>query len=125
MSETQSSLSRLVVFMVCLAIAGCLAGGIYYYVAVLPVPEKTQVPDNSACYNTCTDGCDATLNACTGDGKACLSASQACERTCSITCACSDCKDVCKVAYVTCRSGPVKSTTCQQNLDRCEDACPC
>jgi len=45
-----SPFARLVLFMVCLAIAGSIIGGLHYYAVDLPNQEYVQAPTNS---NTC------------------------------------------------------------------------
>lgn len=61
MADTQSEktpLARLVLFMVCLAIAGSILAGAQYYTVELPLQKAIQVPENSGmscqeCYDWC------------------------------------------------------------------------
>lgn len=51
MSKTPSSpLARLVLFMVCLSIAGGFVGIAHYYAVDLPEQQKIQAPANSCAY---------------------------------------------------------------------------
>jgi len=64
MAETQSEktpLTRLVLFMVCLAILGSILAGGYYYTVDLPFQNAIQAPENSgmSCQE-CYDWCSAT-----------------------------------------------------------------
>lgn len=47
--SAQSPLSRLVLFMVCLSIAGSIAAGVYWYASDLPQQDTLQPPSNG-CY---------------------------------------------------------------------------
>ncbi|MDD1694318.1 MAG: hypothetical protein LUQ71_06295 [Methanoregula sp.] len=49
MSETQSPLSRLVLFIVCLAIAGTFVAGMHYFAVDLPQQKATLAPVNGLC----------------------------------------------------------------------------
>ncbi|WP_321507492.1 hypothetical protein [uncultured Methanoregula sp.] len=45
--STYSPLARLVLLMICLAIAGSCAAGVHYAAVDLPAQKAVQVPDNS------------------------------------------------------------------------------
>ncbi|PKL64709.1 MAG: hypothetical protein CVV32_06395 [Methanomicrobiales archaeon HGW-Methanomicrobiales-3] len=45
-ASKRSPLARLVLFMVCLAIAGSAGAGVHYYAVDLPVQKNVQVPEN-------------------------------------------------------------------------------
>ena len=56
--STQSPLPRLVLFMVCLAIAGMVVAGVHYFAVDLPQQKTVQAPENSGlscqeCYDRC------------------------------------------------------------------------
>jgi hypothetical protein len=58
MSESRSPLARLVLFMVCLALAGSFIAGMHYFVVDLPQQQTIQAPTNE--YNCCQMGdCEA------------------------------------------------------------------
>ena len=65
MSE-QSYLARLVLFMVCLALAGSITAGAHYYAIDIPQQNAVQAPDNSGssamtcaiCKNNCKVSAD-------------------------------------------------------------------
>ena len=44
--STQSPLARLVLFMVCLSVAGSIIAGVHYYAVDLPEQNAVQVPSN-------------------------------------------------------------------------------
>ena len=71
----QSPLARLVLFMVCLAVAGSIMAGAHYYAIDIPQQNALQAPENagvsgSSCdicrlnckidrdYNTCMEQCE-------------------------------------------------------------------
>ena len=54
-------LSRLVLFMVCLSVAGAFLAGAHYYAVDLPHQKNLQVPANSL--TTCSQ-CETTYHAC-------------------------------------------------------------
>jgi len=56
--STQSPLARLVLFMVCLAIAGSCIAGAHYYTVDLP-QQKVTPPDNGATWGYKCDICKA------------------------------------------------------------------
>ena len=62
MSQSQKSpLTRLVLFMVCLSIAGSIVAGAHYFAVDLPQQKAVQAPSNSPSDNCqeCYDRCDA------------------------------------------------------------------
>ncbi|MFA5267689.1 MAG: hypothetical protein WC379_06925 [Methanoregula sp.] len=64
MAEIQSEktpLARLVLFMVCLAVAASIVAGAHYYAVELPLQEAISAPQNSgmSCQE-CYDWCSAT-----------------------------------------------------------------
>jgi hypothetical protein len=46
--SAKSPLGRLVLFMVCLSIAGAFGAGVHYFVIDLPQQQKVQPPDNGS-----------------------------------------------------------------------------
>jgi hypothetical protein len=48
--KTESPLARLVLFMVCLSVAGSIVAGAYYYAVDLPQQQDVQVPRNDCSY---------------------------------------------------------------------------
>ena len=70
MSDTQSPITRLVLFIVCLAIAGTFVAGVHYFAIDLPQQNALQAPENlfspggscacdqelASCKSTCTGG---------------------------------------------------------------------
>lgn len=57
----QSPLARLVLFMVCLSLAGSILAGAHYYTVDLPQQKAVQAPFNSPSDNCqeCYDWCNA------------------------------------------------------------------
>jgi len=61
--STQSPFARLVLFMVCLAIAGTIIAGAHYLAIDRPQQERVQAPENGNSIslnekcNTCRDNC--------------------------------------------------------------------
>lgn len=87
MSSSQSSgtpLARLVLFMVCLSIAGGLLATAHYYAVDLPEQNIIQAPENK-CGSACTSGHKECRDKCHGDreciGK-CIKIAQECARDC-------------------------------------------
>ena len=63
MSESShSALVRLVLFMVCLSVAGTCIAGVHYYAIDLPQQQNLQAPTNGMM--TCSASCDAQYYAC-------------------------------------------------------------
>jgi len=58
MSETQSPLTRLVLFMICLSVAGSFTAGVHYFAVDLPQQQNVKAPSN---------GCMYTYGECTND----------------------------------------------------------
>lgn len=85
MSETQSPLAGLVLFIVCLAIAGTLVGGVHYFAIDLPQQNAVQAPDNLFVYGgSCA--CDQELAACRSTCKGGMfSEDYYCEMECWVT----------------------------------------
>jgi len=60
MADTQSGtspLARLVLFMICLALVGCLVAGVHYYAVDLPAQSALPVPVNFVCNHDKIPGC--------------------------------------------------------------------
>jgi hypothetical protein len=57
MPDTKSPLARLVLFMVCLAIAGSCVAGVHYYTVDLPQQQSQTAPENSHIDTGCMDWC--------------------------------------------------------------------
>lgn len=62
MSDTQSPLARLVLFVVCLAIAGSIVAGVHYYAVDLPAQNIIHPPANSVCNYHQKPGCSQIAN---------------------------------------------------------------
>jgi hypothetical protein len=67
MSETRPPLARLVLFLVCLALAGSIIAGVYYYAVELPLQNSRPAPQNVMwnnyehhLYETCQMTCRST-----------------------------------------------------------------
>ncbi|PKL70654.1 MAG: hypothetical protein CVV30_04715 [Methanomicrobiales archaeon HGW-Methanomicrobiales-1] len=86
MSETQSPLAGLVLFIVCLAFAGTLVAGVHYFAIDLPQQKAVQAPENSenkdyACINECGRQVESCTNLCNqyeGEQK------YSCQRDCKV-----------------------------------------
>ena len=62
MSEPERSpFARLVLFMMCLAIAGTVLSGAHYYAVDLPAQKNLQAPENAA---SSTQKCETCKNNC-------------------------------------------------------------
>lgn len=60
MSEPERSpFARLVLFMICLAIAGSVVAGAHYYAVDLPAQKNLQAPENRFVSSTSCDICRA------------------------------------------------------------------
>ncbi len=61
--SVQSPVSRLVLFMVCLSVAGAFIAGLHYYAVDLPAQNAVQAPENTLSddckrlYATCRQSC--------------------------------------------------------------------
>lgn len=56
--SAQSPLALLVLFMVCLAIAGCFLAGMHYFTLDMPAKNALQVPENNGQQvNDCIRNC--------------------------------------------------------------------
>ena len=53
--STESPLARLVLFMVCLSIAGSLVAGVHYYAVDLPVQKELLAPTGTIPTGPCSD----------------------------------------------------------------------
>jgi hypothetical protein len=62
MSETQSPLAGLVLFIVCLAIAGTFVAGVHYFTIDLPQQNAMQAPQNWD--NDCEFECYVAQSSC-------------------------------------------------------------
>jgi hypothetical protein len=124
MSENQSSLARLVLFMICLAIAGSIIAGVHYFVVDHPQQQGMKTPANGLCEYSCYASCVADQKTCEAEGgmRNCLTDLNACENSCIKTCKCSDCQDQCNADFNACTDG---SKTCMRQYQSCEQSCPC
>jgi hypothetical protein len=61
--KTHDPLVRLVLFVVCLAIFGCIVAGAHYYVVDLPQQKNTPAPENAVPINA---GCKICQSNCNG-----------------------------------------------------------
>jgi hypothetical protein len=123
--KEKSPLGRLVLFIVCLAIAASLVTGTWYGAVVLPQQKALQTPENSGCVDRCDRGCSDTLQTCFKDSldrKVCMHEQQQCENSCISTCACTDCQDQCMEDFRNCQ-GDRKA--CEKTWHTCENSCPC
>jgi len=119
----KSPLFRLILFIVCLSIAGSFVAGVHYFTVEFPQQNNVQEPGNSYCLGICQDDCKDAEHSCKQSGSGnCIAESQTCMNTCIMECACSDCKDACLSDYNACTGKP---TTCMNNYDTCTDHCPC
>ncbi|PKL70477.1 MAG: hypothetical protein CVV30_03735 [Methanomicrobiales archaeon HGW-Methanomicrobiales-1] len=57
-----SPLARLVLFMICLSVAGTCIAGVHYYAVDLPQQQNLQAPANTLM--TCSQYCDAQYYPC-------------------------------------------------------------
>lgn len=60
MRETKSPLTRLVLFMIALSVAGSVLAGIHYYAVDLPQQKSAQAPANTMsapAFGACFDDC--------------------------------------------------------------------
>jgi len=76
-NSARSPLTRLVLFMVCLSIAGALVAGVHYVAVDLPQQQAVQAPTNSYDHSCCQLGTcqQETLNCqsrCAGNGQCAL-----------------------------------------------------
>lgn len=76
MSKIISPLVRLVLFMVCLSIAGSIVAGAHYYAVDLPQQQALQAPTNSKECTSCASLTDIAqkimcnyVNECSGAGR--------------------------------------------------------
>jgi hypothetical protein len=68
--QEKAPLARLIIFIVCLALAGSVAAGIYYLAIDLPGQDSAKVPQNSvnpdevcqAQRQACYEGCNSLFN---------------------------------------------------------------
>lgn len=63
MSEMKSPLARLVLFMVCLSVAGALIAGVHYLVVDKPLQDAVKPPSND--YSACSENCYKDYLSCT------------------------------------------------------------
>lgn len=77
-NEDLSPLDRLVLFMICLAIAGTIVGGVHYYVIDIPAQKAVPPP-----YNYDTTACAKCLASCTYQFW-----DDSCTNTCMHSCDC-------------------------------------
>ena len=90
MAEFQKSpLARLVLFIVCLSIAGSIIAGVHYFAIDLPQQNALQAPENSAGKYACADNCRVQFNACAGtcgDNELCRALCNQVYSSCSSVC---------------------------------------
>jgi hypothetical protein len=137
MSEpAPSPLTRLVLFIACLAIAGSFIAGVHYFALDFPQQQQIRTPENdisgSTCTNTCNNECANQFDACmtSPDGHSmsgtCAASDFACYEACRKNCACSDCREVCSANHQTCLNTPGSDPTdCSFNDVTCRAECPC
>jgi hypothetical protein len=135
MSEPQSPLTRLVLFIVCLAIAGSIIAGAHYFTIDLPAQKNAQAPSNlfgfgGSCLSECNSGCSEAFDACVEqrlmDERKCRNTHLECGRQCTITCACDICTTDCGAEYTACLVKPgYTEGDCAGLRNTCESACPC
>jgi len=58
----QSPLARLVLFIICIAIAGTFVAGAHYHTVELPAQQSLQAPTNDYCTNECYSDYQNSLN---------------------------------------------------------------
>lgn len=124
MSGTSSPLARLVLFMICLAVAGSAVAGVHYFAVELP-QKNPQTPENSICNDRCDRTCADNYRTCIlqeADRKVCIGARQQCENTCLAQCACTDCEEQCQAELNACTD---TSKVCLRENQACERRCPC
>jgi hypothetical protein len=78
MVETQSPLARLVLFMICLAVAGSIIAGVYYYAVELPAQKAASAPENSWCTDQCYNAYFNCVSIKGSDASACIRERDAC-----------------------------------------------
>lgn len=82
MASPKSPLARIVLFMVCLSIAGTIVSGVHYFMVDLPHQNAMQAPENRieiGCYARCMNGYDPCMR---DPGSACLDTYRACIKAC-------------------------------------------
>lgn len=79
-SEGKSPLARLVVFMVCLAVAGTVVAGLHYYSVDLPAQDLVRAPVN-AMQDPCNEEYARCIADCNDPGRA-PDAIDTCEYAC-------------------------------------------
>jgi len=92
MSETQSPLAGLVLFIICLAIAGTFVAGVHYFAIDLPQQNALQAPENE--YPWPKEDCEFEC----GVDKS------VCESQCPTYVGRTQCKNQCTAEYNTCMS---------------------
>ena len=84
--STRSPLARLVLFMVCLSVAGSIVAGVHYYAVDLPEQQSLQAPTNTYdCWDECNIQYDACMSSCwgiTGCAAACYADYRHCLSKC-------------------------------------------
>lgn len=55
MQESKSPLARLVLFAICLAVAGSIVAGVHYFAVDLPGQQVLHAPMNGDCLESCDD----------------------------------------------------------------------
>ncbi|MDO9550060.1 MAG: hypothetical protein Q7J03_03720 [Methanoregula sp.] len=88
-NDPQSPITRLIVFIVCLALAGSFVAVIHYFAVDLPQQNAIQAPENrgielTSCQQGCIDAREVCLNSCSADTCVlqCQSAAGACYQRC-------------------------------------------
>ena len=78
MSEMKPPLARLVLFMVCLSVAGVFVAGVHYVAVDQPRQQVLQAPENFDCCQSGADTCAMWASACqeqckaNGNGASCM-----------------------------------------------------
>jgi hypothetical protein len=86
--QEKSPLARLVLFMVCLSVAGSILAGGYWFAAGLPQQQEVQAPHNEDCSATCLENYNQCAGDCrrggctTSEGGLCSRAYEKCESDC-------------------------------------------
>lgn len=140
MTESQiarSPLARLVLFMICVSVAGAFVAGAHYYVIDLPQQNLVQAPANflfgsSACADSCKASCQRNYDSCINSPKGwsesnpCGNTFNKCKDRCEKNCACSDCRDTCGSRYYACLNQPgYTEGDCAGIAASCRASCTC
>lgn len=124
---SSSSLSRLVVFMVCLSVAGALVAGAIAVLGSSPAAVAPQTPQNSLIESPCVHVCSYNYVLCEADGILDIQVCASTFASCTNRCTCTDCMDRCNSEYTACNSQPKNSeiNPCYGEYDFCTAGCSC